>query len=62
MISDHLVEITNYRINLGLGKKVESLLYGRQVILHIVIKENLEVHWIKERFRRGVKSEEVLCV
>jgi hypothetical protein len=59
LITDDLVEVTDYRVNLSLSCQVEALNDGREVHLHIVVKQELEVNRVQEGFGCGIQSEVV---
>ena len=42
------MEVTNEGIYLSNGGEVEDLKNWLEVLLHVVVKEDLEVHWVEE--------------
>jgi hypothetical protein len=48
LVTGDLMEVTNEGIYLSNGGEVEDLQNWLEVLLHVVVKEDLEVHWVEE--------------
>jgi hypothetical protein len=62
LVTGDLMEVTNEGIYLSNGGEVEDLQNWLEVLLHVVVKEDLEVHWVEEGLGARIQWEVVLGV
>lgn len=55
LVTGDLMEVTNEGIYLSDGGEVEDFQNWLEVLFHVVVKEDLEVHWVEERL--GVRIQ-----
>ena len=49
------MEVTNKRIYLSYGSEIKDLQNWLEILLHIVVKEDLEVNWVEEGLGAGIQ-------
>lgn len=62
LVTGDLMEVANEGIYLSYGCEVEDLQNWLEVLLHVVVKEDLEIHWVEEGLGARIQREVVLGV
>jgi hypothetical protein len=62
LVTGDLMKVTNEGIYLSDGGEVEDFQNWLEVLLHVVVKEDLEVHWVEEGLGARIQREVVLGV